>query len=50
VSLAKRPSYSVLNSGKLRSTLATNNALSMPEQIEWQDWRQQLNCMLRRLS
>ncbi|MCU8073268.1 SDR family oxidoreductase [Shewanella sp. SM29] len=50
VSLAKRPSYSVLNSGKLRSTLATNNALSMPEQIEWQDWRQQLNCMLRWLS
>lgn len=50
VNLAKRPSYSVLNSGKLRSTLATNNVLSMPEQIEWQDWRQQLNCMLRRLS
>lgn len=50
ISLAKRPSYSVLNSGKLRSTLATNNVLSMPEQIEWQDWRQQLNCMLRRLS
>ncbi|MFP8842592.1 SDR family oxidoreductase [Shewanella baltica] len=50
ISLAKRPSYSVLNSGKLRSTLATNNVLSMPEQIEWQDWRQQLNRMLRRLS
>jgi len=50
ISLAKRPSYSVLSSGKLRSTLATNNALSMPEQIEWQDWRQQLNRMLRRLS
>ncbi|VEF26736.1 dTDP-4-dehydrorhamnose reductase [Shewanella baltica] len=50
VGLAKRPSYSVLNSGKLRSTLATNNALLMLEQIEWQDWRQQLNRMLRRLS
>ncbi|KZK69916.1 NAD(P)-dependent oxidoreductase [Shewanella baltica] len=50
VNLAKRPSYSVLNSGKLRSTLVTHNALLMPEQIEWQDWRQQLNCMLRRLS
>ncbi|MCS6117671.1 NAD(P)-dependent oxidoreductase [Shewanella baltica] len=50
ISLAKRPSYSVLNSDKLRSTLVTHNALLMPEQIEWQDWRQQLNCMLRRLS
>ncbi|WP_413472861.1 SDR family oxidoreductase [Shewanella baltica] len=50
VSLAKRPSYSVLNSGKLRSTLVAHNALSMPEQIEWQDWCQQLNRMLRRLS
>ena len=50
ISLAKRPSYSVLNSGKLRSTLVTHNALLMPEQIEWQDWRQQLNCMLRQLS
>lgn len=50
ISLAKRPSYSVLNSGKLRSTLVTHNALLMPEQIEWQDWRQQLNRMLRRLS
>lgn len=50
VNLAKRPSYSVLNSGKLRSTLGVNNALSMPEQIEWQDWCQQLNRMLRRLS
>ncbi|MEN8615970.1 SDR family oxidoreductase [Shewanella baltica] len=50
ISLAKRPSYSVLNSGKLRSTLVAHNALSMPEQIEWQDWCQQLNCMLRRLS
>lgn len=50
ISLAKRPSYSVLSSDKLRSTLVTHNALLMPEQIEWQDWRQQLNCMLRRLS
>lgn len=50
ISLAKRPSYSVLNSGKLRSTLVTHNALLMPELIEWQDWCQQLNCMLRRLS
>lgn len=50
VNLAKRPSYSVLNSGKLRSTLVAHNALSMPEQIEWQDWCQQLNRMLRRLS
>ncbi|MGE6314769.1 SDR family oxidoreductase [Shewanella baltica] len=50
ISLAKRPSYSVLSSGKLRSTLVTLNALLMPEQIEWQDWRQQLNRMLRRLS
>lgn len=50
ISLAKRPSYSVLNSGKLRSTLVTHNALLMSEQIEWQDWCQQLNCMLRRLS
>lgn len=50
ISLAKRPSYSVLNSGKLRSTLVTHNALLMSELIEWQDWRQQLNCMLRRLS
>ncbi|MEO3735374.1 SDR family oxidoreductase [Shewanella baltica] len=50
ISLAKRPSYSVLNSGKLRSTLVTHNALLMPELIEWQDWRQQLNCMLRQLS
>ncbi|MCS6127457.1 sugar nucleotide-binding protein [Shewanella baltica] len=50
ISLSKRPSYSVLNSGKLRSTLVTHNALLMPEQIEWLDWRQQLNCMLRRLS
>lgn len=50
ISLAKRPSYSVLSSGKLRSTLVTLNALLMPELIEWQDWRQQLNCMLRRLS
>lgn len=48
ISLAKRPSYSVLNSGKLRSTLVTHNALLMLELIEWQDWRQQLNCMLRR--
>lgn len=50
ISLAKRPSYSVLNSGKLRSTLVTHNALLMPELIEWQDWCQQLNCMLRQLS
>lgn len=50
VNLAKRPSYSVLNSGKLRSTLVTHNALLMPEHVEWQDWRQQLNRMLRRLS
>ena len=50
ISLAKRPSYSVLNSGKLRSTLVTHHALLMPEHVEWQDWRQQLNCMLRRLS
>jgi len=50
VNLAKRPSYSVLSSGKLRSTLVTLNALLMPEQIEWQDWRQQLNRMLRRFS
>ena len=50
ISLAKRPSYSVMSSGKLRSTLVTLNALLMPEQIEWQDWRQQLNRMLRRLS
>ncbi|WP_413489477.1 dTDP-4-dehydrorhamnose reductase [Shewanella baltica] len=50
ISLAKRPSYSVLNSGKLRSTLVTHNALLMPEHVEWQDWRQQLNCMLRQLS
>ncbi|MFG7350428.1 SDR family oxidoreductase [Shewanella oncorhynchi] len=50
VSLAKRPSYSVLNSGKLRSTLVTNNTQSIPDNVEWQDWRQQLNCMLRRLS
>ena len=50
VSLAKRPSYSVLNSGKLRSTLVTHNTQSIPDNVEWQDWRQQLNCMLRRLS
>ncbi|MEI8615384.1 NAD(P)-dependent oxidoreductase [Shewanella sp. PP-He15 brown] len=50
VGLAKRPSYSVLNSGKLRSTLVTNNTQSIPNNVEWQDWRQQLNCMLRRLS
>ncbi|WP_283631129.1 SDR family oxidoreductase [Shewanella baltica] len=50
VGLAKRPSYSVLNSGKLRSTLVTNNTQSIPDNVEWQDWRQQLNCMLRRLS
>ena len=50
ISLAKRPSYSVLNSGKLRSTLVTNNTQSIPNNVEWQDWRQQLNCMLRRLS
>ncbi|MCS6191076.1 SDR family oxidoreductase [Shewanella baltica] len=50
VNLAKRPSYSVLNSGKLRSTLVTNNTQSIPDNVEWQDWRQQLNCMLRRLS
>ena len=48
--LATRPSYSVLNSGKLRSTLVTNNTQSIPDNVEWQDWRQQLNCMLRRLS
>ncbi|MGI2069317.1 SDR family oxidoreductase [Shewanella baltica] len=50
ISLAKRPSYSVLNSDKLRSTLVTNNTQSIPDNVEWQDWRQQLNCMLRRLS
>ncbi|MDT3279746.1 SDR family oxidoreductase [Shewanella scandinavica] len=50
VSLAKRPSYSVLNSGKLRSTLVTNNTQSIPDNVEWQDWRQQLNCMLGQLS
>ncbi|WP_413493306.1 SDR family oxidoreductase [Shewanella baltica] len=50
VSLANRPSYSVLNSGKLRSTLVTHHALLMPEHVEWQDWRQQLNRMLRQLS
>ncbi|MCS6151499.1 sugar nucleotide-binding protein [Shewanella baltica] len=50
VGLGKRPSYSVLNSGKLRSTLVTNNTQSIPNNVEWQDWRQQLNCMLRRLS
>ncbi|MGI2120577.1 SDR family oxidoreductase [Shewanella baltica] len=50
VGLAKRPSYSVLNSGKLRSTLVTNNTQSIPNNVEWQDWRQQLNCMLRWLS
>jgi dTDP-4-dehydrorhamnose reductase len=50
ISLAKRPSYSVLNSGKLRSTLVTHHALLMPEHVEWQDWRQQLNRMLRQLS
>lgn len=48
VSLAKRPSYSVLNSAKVQSTLAVNTALPMPDNVVWQDWRQQLNCMLRR--
>lgn len=48
VSLAKRPSYSVLNSAKVQSALAVNTALSMPDNVVWQDWRQQLNCMLRR--
>ncbi len=48
VSLAKRPSYSVLNSAKVQSTLAVNTLLTMPDNVVWQDWRQQLNCMLRR--
>lgn len=48
VSLAKRPSYSVLNSAKVQSALAVNTALPMPDNVVWQDWRQQLNCMLRR--
>lgn len=48
VSLAKRPSYSVLNSAKVQSSLAVNTALPMPDNVVWQDWRQQLNCMLRR--
>ncbi|WMB71728.1 dTDP-4-dehydrorhamnose reductase [Shewanella oncorhynchi] len=48
VSLAKRPSYSVLNSAKVQSALAVNTALFMPDNVVWQDWRQQLNCMLRR--
>ncbi|MCU8037453.1 NAD(P)-dependent oxidoreductase [Shewanella sp. SM69] len=50
VSLAKRPSYSVLNSAKVQSALAVNTSLPMPDNVVWQDWRQQLNCMLRRLS
>lgn len=48
VSLAKRPSYSVLNRAKVQSALAVNTALPMPDNVVWQDWRQQLNCMLRR--
>ena len=48
VSLAKRPSYSVLNSAKVQSALAVNTALPMPDNVVWQDWLQQLNCMLRR--
>ena len=48
MSLAKRPSYSVLNSAKVQSALAVNTALPMPDNVVWQDWRQQLNCMLRR--
>ena len=48
VSLAKRPSYSVLNSAKVQSALAVNTSLPMPDNVVWQDWRQQLNCMLRR--
>ena len=48
VSLAKRPSYSVLNSAKVQSALSVNTALPMPDNVVWQDWRQQLNCMLRR--
>ena len=50
VNVAKRPSYSVLNSDKLQSTLATHASHSMFDNIEWQDWRQQLNQMLRQLS
>lgn len=50
VSLVKRPSYSVLNSAKVQSALAVNTALFMPDNVVWQDWRQQLNCMLRRLT
>ncbi|WP_076496771.1 dTDP-4-dehydrorhamnose reductase [Shewanella morhuae] len=50
VNVAKRPSYSVLNSDKLQFTLATHARHSMFDNIEWQDWRQQLNQMLRQLS
>lgn len=48
MSLAKRPSYSVLDSAKVQSTLAVNTTLPLPDNVVWQDWRQQLNCMLRR--
>ncbi|MCL1088523.1 dTDP-4-dehydrorhamnose reductase [Shewanella profunda] len=44
--LARRPSYSVLNSDKLRTFLMPiSGCHTIP--IEWQDWRCQLNTMLR---
>lgn len=47
--LTQRPSYSALNSTKLRDTLGKDNlaAIQCPE--VWLDWRVQLNCMLNAL-
>jgi len=47
--LAQRPSYSVLNSDKLRQTLGKDNLAAMQCPEVWQNWRVQLNCMLNAL-
>lgn len=44
--LAQRPSYSALNSTKLRDTLGKDKLAVIQCPEVWQDWRVQLNCML----
>ncbi|MDV5389604.1 dTDP-4-dehydrorhamnose reductase [Shewanella xiamenensis] len=47
--LAHRPTYSALNSDKLRQTLDKHHLAAMQCPEVWQDWRVQLNCMLNAL-
>lgn len=47
--LAQRPSYSALNSAKLRDTLGKDNLAAKQCPEVWQDWRVQLSSMLNAL-